>query len=356
MISFYPGPSQIYPQVKDFMIEAADTGILSVNHRSEEFVDLSKKCQQLMRQKLGIPTNYQIFYCSSATECWEIISESFLSAFSLHIFNGAFGEKWFEYRKKIMPNAMGIPFHYQRDLGMNQLRKLVKPEIKPELVCVTQNETSNCTQIKNKKLRKLRKHFNESLICVDATSSMAGIKFDWHLADIWFSSVQKCFGLPAGMSIMVCSPNAVEKALELNHNQHYNSLVSMVDKMKAYQTTHTPNVLNIFLLKKVMEMVEPIETLSKKMKERSRMLNKFFIDKGYRLLVENSSVRSYTVMGVKGEAGKIAQIKKDAKSAGLLLGNGYGNWKQNTFRIANFPALSDANFEELKDFFSNYKM
>jgi len=108
MISFYPGPSQIYLQVKDFMLEAADSGILSANHRSPEFVDLSKECQQLIRKKLDIPSNYSIFYTSSATECWEIISESFIDASSLHIFNGAFGEKWYQYRKKIMPNAFAM--------------------------------------------------------------------------------------------------------------------------------------------------------------------------------------------------------------------------------------------------------
>jgi len=351
MISFYPGPSQIYPQIKGLMHEAAVSGILSVNHRSPEFVELSQQCQQGLRKKLSIPSNFTIFYTSSATECWEIISESFIDKSSLHIYNGAFGEKWFQYRKKIMPNAFEMPFHFQKEISMNKVRR----QPMPELVCITQNETSNCTQVKNKNIKKIKKHFNEALICVDATSSMAGIKLEWNYADIWFASVQKCFGLPAGMAIMICSPRALERALDADHNQHYNSLVFMHEKMQDYQTTHTPNVLNIFLLKRMLELVEPIETVSKKMKARGKKISKFFQDLGYRNLVENSSVRSDTVLGIKGKAEEITAIKKAAKNEGFLLGNGYGTWKNNSFRIANFPALQDQDFEDLMEFFRNYQ-
>jgi phosphoserine aminotransferase len=52
----------------------------------------------------------------------------------------------------------------------------------------------------------------DALIAVDATSSMAGVELDWQSADIWFASVQKCFGLPAGMAVMVCSPRALQYA------------------------------------------------------------------------------------------------------------------------------------------------
>ena len=35
-------------------------------------------------------------------------------------------------------------------------------------------------------------------------------------------------------------------------------------------------------------------------------------------------------------------------------GNGYGAWQRNTFRIANFPAILDEEYEELKRFFLHY--
>lgn len=83
-------------------------------------------------------------------------------------------------------------------------------------------------------------------------------------------------------------------------------------------------------------------------------MNKFLIKNGYSPLIQNANVRSYTVLGVKDNPERIAQIKKGAKQQGLLLGNGYGNWKSNTFRIANFPAITEEEFEQLKDFLSKY--
>jgi phosphoserine aminotransferase len=43
MISFYPGPSRIYDAVPRYVKEAAAEGILSMNHRSDEFMKMSKK-------------------------------------------------------------------------------------------------------------------------------------------------------------------------------------------------------------------------------------------------------------------------------------------------------------------------
>ncbi|MBX2842083.1 MAG: aminotransferase class V-fold PLP-dependent enzyme [Flammeovirgaceae bacterium] len=350
MISFYPGPSKVYPQVKDFMAEAYDSGILSVNHRSLEFVEVSKKVIQLMQDKLNIPNEFTIFFTSSATECWEIIGQSFIDLYSFHLYNGAFGEKWMEYRKKLMPNASGLNFNPQKTIGINKLKQIVNPD----LICLTQNETSNATQVKNKTIGKIKKQFRDALICVDATSSLAGIELEWRNADIWYASVQKCFGLPAGLGVMICSKRAVNKAQELNNNQHYNSLPFLTEKMKDFQTTYTPNVLSIYLLMKVMEMVPNIEKVHNKTKARALEMNKFLIKNGYSPLIQNANVRSYTVLGVKDNPDRITQIKKAAKKAGLLLGNGYGNWKSNSFRIANFPAVTDEEFDQLKGFLSNY--
>ena len=50
----------------------------------------------------------------------------------------------------------------------------------------------------------------------------------------------------------------------------------------------------------------------------------------------------------------VQKIKKDAKSQGLLLGEGYGNWKSTSFRIANFPALKEKEIQSLMKFLKKY--
>ncbi|MEL7002780.1 MAG: aminotransferase class V-fold PLP-dependent enzyme, partial [Bacteroidota bacterium] len=61
-----------------YVKEAYNEGILSANHRSQSFMDLYKKTQDLLRAKLNVPEDYFIFFTSSATECWEIIAQSLI--------------------------------------------------------------------------------------------------------------------------------------------------------------------------------------------------------------------------------------------------------------------------------------
>jgi phosphoserine aminotransferase len=353
MISFYPGPSRLYSQVPAFMQEACGKGVLSINHRSKEFVEISKKTIFLFKQKLHVPEEYTLFFTSSATECWEIIAQSLIKERSYHLYNGAFGEKWMEYTRKLHEKCNGKQFDSEEELDVSGFPV---PE-KAELIALTQNETSNGTAISNSVLKRYRATYPEKLIAVDATSSMGGVYLDFHQADIWYASVQKCFGLPAGMAVMLCSPKAMNRALEIKEQNHYNSLTTMIERMKDFQTTYTPNVLSIFLLMKVLEMVPSILETNEKIAQRGLDWYHFFssFDKPT-TLIKNPLLRSKTVIALKGDVNTISNIKVEAKEVGLLLGNGYGSWKNDTFRIANFPAIEAHEIDKLKDFLTRFRL
>lgn len=347
MISFYPGPSRVYDEIPAYVKDAARLGIMSMNHRSEEFVAMSKKTIGLLKQKLNIPKDYTIFFTSSATECWEIIAQSWITEVSYHLFNGAFGQKWYEYTCKIKSGAVSKAFN--REVALDP--DVLKFEGTNAIICITQNETSNGTQVSNKILAAIRKNNPRQLIAVDATSSMAGILLDFKSADIWYASVQKCFGLPAGMAIMVCSPAAITRAKEVNNTLYYNSVVFMNAMMEKWQTPYTPNVLAIYLLMRVLENSNAIREVHKLTINRFRDWNSFLQKtKQLKHLVKNTSVHSYTVLPVEGAAAAITKIKKSAKKNGFLLGEGYGDLKVTTFRIANFPALKNNEINRLKNF------
>ncbi|QNF34922.1 alanine--glyoxylate aminotransferase family protein [Adhaeribacter swui] len=353
-LNFYPGPSRVYDQVKDYLNMAFDEGILGIQHRSEKFVEISKNTVALLKKKLNIPQDYYVFFTSSATECWEILTQSLVKQKSFHLYNGAFGQKWLEYARKIRPESTGVAFDVNAEINVADLQ--VPTDV--DLLCITQNETSNGTQVKEPTILNLFNRFPDPLIAVDATSSMAGINLKYIKADIWYASVQKCFGLPAGLAVLVCSPRTIFRAKQINERRYYNSLVMMYEKMLNYQTTHTPNVLNIYLLNKVLEQRPLIKLTDKDITQRAHQLYDFFqeqITGNLSLLIENPEVRSYTVLAVKGEPKLVEEVKKKAALQGITLGNGYGAWAKNTFRIANFPAIPDAEYEVLKNFFlKNY--
>lgn len=341
MTTFYPGPSKVYPEVATYLQDAMNEGILSQNHRSLAFMEMMRACIEIFKQKLNIPANYTVYFTSSATECWEIVSQSLVQKQSHHIYNGAFGEKWFDYNSKIHPDSTFQKFDFQETF--TQIESI---PISAELVCITQNETSNATQISTDFLENIN---SETLVAIDVTSSLGGIELDWTKGDIWLASVQKCLGLPAGLGVMICSEKALKRAKEIGDRKHYNSLLFIEENFKKYQTHYTPNILGIYLLKRVMQQVADIQTISSHIKTRANEFYQFIKkETSLELLIENEDVRSDTVIAIKGNIEEISLLKQKAKENNIILGNGYGEWKDTTFRIANFPAIEDWEFDKLK--------
>ena len=350
MITFYPGPSKVYPELAQYIQEAFDSGLISANHRSEAFMQMLGDTISLLKQKLEVPADYEVYFVSSATECWEIIAQSVISESSFHYYNGAFGEKWREYTQKLNVNAAGQFFDPEELPDVEAFAGLTGKEI----VCLTHNETSNGTALPASFLHGLRSKIS-NIIAVDATSSMAGVILPWFSADIWYASVQKCFGLPAGMGVMMVSPRAVEAAMQIGERGHYNSLLFIRDNFVKNQTPYTPNTLGIYLMNKAMQQVPPISEVASKTVERADNWYQFLPENGYELLVNDAAVRSETVIAVKDTKEQIAAIKKAAKVAGIVLGNGYGRDKDISFRIANFPAIADDEISTLKAFLKSFR-
>lgn len=351
MFNFYPGPAKIYAQLGEYAREAIETGIIAYNHRSPQFVAFSKKAIVGFKEKLQIPDNYTIFFGSSATECWEIIAQSLVKKQSTHIYNGAFGKKWADYTQKLGIKTQKLSFDIQKEPVVEAFLSQISPD--SELIALTQNETSNGTQIPLSLIANLRQSNPEKLIAVDATSSLGGIYIDFQQIDIGYASVQKCLGMPAGMAILICSPRAVKRAIGLNQNQHYNSLVFMIEKMQDWQTTYTPNILNIYLLSRLVEDLSGIQEISRQIKQRASELYHFFQQETqWTPLVQSKSIRSDTVLVLEGNAQEIKELLCAAEAENLILGKGYGDWKKNTFRIANFPAINSEEIRYLREFFT----
>ncbi|GAA4446117.1 phosphoserine transaminase [Ravibacter arvi] len=343
MITFYPGPSKLYPQIESFLTDAYRSGLLSMNHRSKPFMEMLGKTIAVLKEKLLVPDAYEVVFTSSATECWEIVAQSLTPHKSFHLYNGAFGEKWSDYAGRIHGRTVNIPYN------LNEQPGTVFPDHGDrDLLCLTQTETSNGTAVDNLSLQAVRSTF-KGLVAVDATSGMAGVSLPWETADIWFASVQKCFGLPSGLAVMILSPRAVEASDEVGEKLHYNSLPFVIENFRKLQTPYTPNILGIYLLNRLMSTLDPIDLVSRKLENRSLMLYQFLEQHGFSPLVENSAVRSHTVVAVQDSKENVAAVKAFALSKHIMLGNGYGQWKESAFRIANFPAITDPEVSALKE-------
>jgi phosphoserine aminotransferase len=210
--------------------------------------------------------------------------------------------------------------------------------------------------VTNAIIKGIKKTNPSYLLAIDATSSMAGIQLDFKSADIWLASVQKCFGLPAGLGLLICSPQAIQKSEALAEKNHYNSLCFMTEMMGKWQTSCTPNVLGIYLLMRVLEDSKAIAEVHEKVIDRYEKWREFFEKtRDLRHLITQQDVQSFTVLPITAASPELLQkIKKEAKQKGILLGEGYGNWKASSFRIANFPAIKNKEIEMLMRFLKGF--
>lgn len=342
MVNFYPGPSKINEKFLDVISEITRSGLSSFNHRSETFSEAYKITQQNLKTYLSIPDGYEVVFLSSATECWEVISRQFKNKTATYLTTGAFSLKWYHVAKNHNAISTSKALTLQEPL-LNQIARL-----NSKIIAYTDCETSNGYKFSLKSQEKLRQGNPESLIIVDATSSLGGTKIDFLNHDITFCSVQKCIGFPPGLAVVVLSPIAIKEIEKTEISFHYNDLNKVLSNHFKHQTTHTPNTQLIISLGKIFS---DSKFDSSKIKSHLRSLNKAIAQNNqlehYIELAENRSENVICLRHIHPE-----KIINKAWAQGFILGKGYGNLCDSTFRIANFPAHSTSEIKKLCNFIS----
>lgn len=340
MLSFYPGPSKVHPEALGYIQEAFEQGIVSMNHRSPQFEALLEATFQELHAKWNIPADYTIYFVSSATEAWEIVTQSLVRKKSTHLYNGAFGKKWAHYAK-----AVAESFEFTLNQSLAELGQQLGP-IEGDTLCLVQSETSNGT---GQQIRRADFQLAEdAIIAVDATSSMGGIELPWLEADVWLASVQKCIGIPAGMGLMICSPKALARAKEVGRATHYNDVLFLEENRRLFQTQMTPNVLGIYLVYRLTQQLPSLSETHRATLTKMKIWTDFWDQqRDFTYLIERENLRLPTVLTLKGPAEKIQALHARCQANGIELGKGYGEWKKTTFRIANFPAHTIEDIETL---------
>ncbi len=348
MISFNPGPSALHPDVNTWFGAAVEKNIFSISHRSAGFKSIYKDIISLFQEKFDLPADYLVVFASSATQCWAIISENLIIDHALHISTGDFGHRWYNYVLALGMRASLVEWSVHTVFSPPQLPQAYADF---DLLALTQSETANGSALNTHYLEQVRSLYPDCLIAIDATSSLGGIYNDWKLGDVWFASVQKCLGLPAGMAVMFLSPKAVKHCQYLNRRKRFDSLAFIIERAMNYIYPHTPNMPAIWLLYNRLLSEKSLEATSRHLEKRAAILYHFLdrhpLLKPYVSIPENRSLTVACVETASTHPDLLATIQSKANQTGILLGNGYGALSEHTFRIANFPQLSDAQFEQL---------
>ena len=344
-----PGPSGLYPTVSQHINDALENNICSISHRSKEFEQIFDATTSALRKLLNIPSNHHIFFTGCATEWMERIIQNCVIEKSFHFVNGSFSKKFFETAEELKK----FPEKHEVAFGKGFDFDSVKIPNAAELICFTQNETSTGAMVPLDDIYSVRDACPNILIAVDIVSSAPYSALDYNKIDAAFFSVQKGFGMPSGLGVLILNERCIEKAGKISGNGlsigSYHSIPSLLKKEAVRQTPETPNVLGIYVLGKVCEdMLERgIENIRAETEKKADFLYGFFEKhEMYELFVSNKRARSKTVIAVNTPEGSAKVIKK-LMGNGLFVGTGYGDYKEIQIRIANFPAHGMEDIEKL---------
>ena len=336
---FTPGPTELFPEIKNYFGQAIDENVCSINHRSKEFMDIYKSSVEELKKLMNVPKSCYIFFLSSATECMDRIIQNCVLDRSFHFVNGAFAERFYKTAIELNKKAEKTEVDYGKGFDFNNIEKTNSPE----LICITQNETSTGVAINPDDIYELKNKYPEALIAVDIVTSAPYVNLNFNKTDCAFFSVQKGFGLPAGLGVLIVNDRCMDKARSLKNKNvnigSYHNFISLYENAVKHQTTETPNVLGIYLLGKVSEYLNMygIEKVRQETEEKANLLYDFFDEhESFKPFVENKSDRSKTIINIKvGDSQN--EVKKNLAESGILVGSGYGKLKDLQIRIANFP-------------------
>lgn len=349
-INFTPGPSQLYVTTESHVKAAFKTGVPSISHRSKEFESIYAEAVSNLKQLLQIPTGFHIVFTGSATEIWERSLQSLVADQSLHFVNGAFSKKYFEIAQQLGKHPLKVEVKDGIAFDNSEV-----PNGDPELIGLTHNETSTGVSLTMDFINSFRNKYPKAIIAVDAVSSLPYPKFDFNNIDMLFFSVQKGFGLPAGLGVWIVNDKCVGKADDIASKGmsvgSYHSLPSLISMSVKDQTPETPNVLAIYLLAKVTGdfISRDINAIRRETNYKAALLyqtlEKLSIAKPF---VKDAAIRSQTVIVAETGAHTNA-IVKALEPKWLFPGDGYGKAKATQLRFANFPAHSKEQYELLCD-------
>ncbi len=341
---FVPGPVDVAPEVL-----AAQTRPM-LPHRSKEFEELFRKNEERVKQVFY--TQYRVFQgACSGSGMQEAGIRNFVQESVLSCVNGAFAQRWNDVAVSNGKQADKLEVEFGEAITPDMLRDALKKK-HYEAVTIVHNETSTGVQNPVQELCKVVHEVSpDTLILVDAVSSLAGVKIEmdaWGI-DFMLTSSQKCFALPPGLALAAASDRAMKKAESVSNRGWYFDLLLMEKHRLKDSTPMTPAMSLIFALDKQLDRIleEGLENRFARHAAMSKKVQDFCIANGMEPLAKEP-YRSRTVVTVKNELKwDISALNKFLQTRGMRIANGYGKIKDLTYRVATMGETTMEDIDKL---------
>lgn len=341
---FVPGPVDVAPEV----LEAQTRPMLP--HRSGEFEEIFRRAEGKAR-KVFQTQNRVLITASSGTGLQEAAVRNLAKNDILSCVNGAFGKRW---------HTVALTNGKQADLLETEWNQPISPEAVAEAlkakhyeaITVVHNETSTGMQNPVAEIAEaVRSVSPDTLICVDAVSSLSGARIEmdsWGL-DFLLTSSQKALALPPGLGLAGVSDRALEYATGVPNRGWYFDLVLLEKHRIKDSTPATPALSLIYALDLQLDRIfaEGLEARFKRHSEMAARVQNWALQRGFGLYAPEG-YRSQTVTTVENRLGiDVGALNKFLLARQMRIAGGYGPLKASTFRIAHMGELNLTDIETL---------
>jgi len=342
-LNFSVGPSKLFPTVKAHLRRLIDGDQLSFSHRSEEFRETIRNTKNSIRLLNGIPSNFEIFFVSSATEVWERLIQNCIHKKSYHLVNGLLSLEFMKTSK-----SLGRTVEFD-EINLNEDISKILNSTKAagcEAICLTHNESSLGMVVPNEIIYNFRERYPDKLIFVDCTSSYPCINFELSKIDSFFFSVQKCFGLPSGLGVWCLNEKGIIKSHHVKSLQSigsYHSVPKLLSFSKKNETPETPNMLGIALLGNICNEMIPCKTslLHSDIQIKKRMLYDYISEKSkIKPLIQNANYQSSNIICCEFLTSNARAVMRLLDDLQISVSSGLPHFGKEYIRIANFPSHS----------------
>jgi predicted phosphoserine aminotransferase len=269
-----------------------------------------------------------------------------------------FSERWYEVAVSNGKQAARVEAEWDQPILGEMVAQALRQK-HYEVLTVVHNETSTGLQNPVQEIAAAAREASpDTLICVDAVSSLGGARLEmdaWGL-DFVLTSSQKCLALPPGLSLAAVSDRALDYAEQVPERGWYFDLLRLEKHRLKDSTPATPAMSLIYALDKQIDRILA-EGLEKRFVRHSAMaerVHRWAVERDQALFAMEG-FRSQTVTTVVNRAGlDISALNKFLLGRDMRIANGYGKLKGQTFRIAHMGEIQMRDIERLLSTLDEY--
>jgi len=343
---FVPGPTWVRPEILQEMTRPM------IGHRGAEFRDLYASIAANLKPLFATAQDTFVL-TATGTALMEAALVNCANRRILVTTCGAFSERWLAIAESLGLEVDRLSVEWGQAIDPEDLADhLGSRRAHYDAVTITHNETSTgVTNDVAALARVVREESPDTLVLVDAVSSLAGIpvRFDEWGLDVCFASVQKGIALPPGIALVAVSAQALARARKMPYRGTYFDFLNYKKYADEGGVPSTPSIPHFYALAAQLEHIVHTETLDARFR-RHEAMRETTIERTSKFakLASDRAHASATVSAL-APARPPEELRAAMKQRGYTLGGGYGKWKETTFRIGHMGDISLESLNAMLD-------